>query len=82
MLEQVLFEDTTTIGVRRSPLWRHALAREEVMIETQFGAVRAKRVVLPDGNERTYPEHDAIAEVAREQRMGYQDVLRNVRGRD
>ena len=82
VLEQVLFEDTTTIGVRRSPLWRHALAREEVMIETQFGAVRAKRVVLPDGNERTYPEHDAIAEVAREQRMGYQDVLRNVRGRD
>lgn len=81
-LEQVLFEDTTTIGVRRSPLWRHALTREEAMLETEFGAVRAKRVVLPDGTTRTYPEHDAIAEVAREQHVGYQDVLRSVRAQD
>ena len=79
MLEQVLFEDTTTIGVRRSPLWRTTLAREEVMLETEFGAVRAKRVVLPDGSVRTYPEHDAVAQIAHEQQMGYQDVLRSVR---
>ena len=81
VLEQVLFEDTTTIGVRRSPLWRHALDREEVTLETEFGAVRAKRVVLPNGKVRTYPEHDAVAEIARKQRMGYQDVLRSMCGR-
>ena len=81
-LEQVLFEDTTTIGVRRSPLWRHALDREEVTLETEFGAVRAKQVVLPDGRVRTYHEHDAIAEIARRQRMGYQDVLLNIGRKD
>lgn len=79
-LEQVLFEDTTTIGIRRSPLWRHVLAREEVMLNTELGDVRAKRVVLPDGKTRTYPEHDAVSDIALKQRMGYQDVLRAIRG--
>lgn len=81
-IEQVLFEDTTTIGVRRFPVWRHALEREEVLLDTEFGDVRGKRVVLPDGNTRTYLEHDAVADVARRQQMGYQDVLHAVLGKE
>ncbi|MBO4365959.1 MAG: nickel pincer cofactor biosynthesis protein LarC [Eggerthellaceae bacterium] len=77
-LENVLFQNTTTIGVRRSPLWRTALPRECSVVETELGEVGVKRVVLPDGEVRSYPEHDAIARIARERGVSYQDVLRAV----
>ncbi len=79
-IEEALFEDTTTIGIRRSPLWRHVLDREELLLDTELGKVRAKRVTLPNGRRRTYLEHDSVAEVACRQEMGYQDVVRLLSG--
>lgn len=77
-LEQVLFAHSTTIGVRRQPVWRTALAREERQVETAFGLARVKVVALPDGTRRGYPEHDDIAALARKNGAGYQDVRRVV----
>ena len=79
-LEDVLFEDTTTIGVRRYPVDRTALQREEVVVQTVYGPIRSKRVTLPNGTERTYFEHEAVATISREKGVPYQDVLMAVRG--
>ena len=76
VLEQVLFEETTTIGVRRTPMQRTVLPREIVPIETAFGPMRAKRVVLPDGAVRLYPEYEDVARVSRERKVAYQEVYR------
>ena len=76
VLEQVLFEETTTIGVRRTPMQRTVLPREIVPIETAFGPMRAKRVVLPDGAVRLYPEYEDVARVSRERKAAYQEVYR------
>ena len=75
-LERIIFDDTTTIGIRRSPLWRTALPREQVTASTCFGEVRAKRVTLPEGVARTYPEHDSVAALATACHVPYQDVYR------
>lgn len=75
-LERIIFETTTTIGIRRTPQWRTALPREAAVLETELGPVRAKRVTLPGGKSRIYPEHDALAELARETGAAYQDVYR------
>ena len=75
-LESILFADTTTIGIRRSHMERTVLDRKEVFMDTPYGPLRAKQVILPDGSIRTYPEHDAVAAVAREQGIGYQDVVK------
>ncbi len=75
-LEAVLFEHSTTIGVRRQPVWRTALAREFSQVETEYGTVRVKIVTLPNGEHRGYPEHDDIAALARNSGAGYQDVRR------
>lgn len=77
-LERVLFEDTTTIGIRRCAIDRTALPREAGEAQTPYGAVRTKRVVLPDGSVRAYPEHDSVAEVSRQAGVPYQDVLRSI----
>ena len=80
VLEQVLFEETTTIGVRRTPMQRTVLSREIVPIETAFGPMRAKRVVLPDGAVRLYPEYEDVARVSRERKVAYQEAYREVLG--
>ena len=77
-LESVLFSHSTTIGVRREPVWRTALAREMRRVETPYGSARVKLVTLPDGSRRAYPEHDDVASLARDAHVGYQDVCRAV----
>lgn len=76
VLENVIFENTTTIGIRRCPEWRTALPREAREIATELGTIRVKVVTLPSGIARAYPEHDSIAAIAREQGVSYQDALR------
>lgn len=75
-LERVVFEDTTTIGIRRMPLWRTALSREEVELATAYGTVLAKRVTLPTGAVRVYPEYESVAAVSREGGVPFQDAYR------
>lgn len=73
-VEAVLFNETTTIGIRRYPLDRTALMREAVEVQTPLGPVRGKRVQLPDGATRTYPEHDSVAELATRAGLPHQDA--------
>ena len=75
-LENELFENTTTIGIRRCPEWRTALPREVGEVQTEYGVVRVKTVTLPSCARRSYPEHDSIAELAAASGASYQDVLR------
>lgn len=76
--EQVLFEDTTTIGVRRCPMERTCLPREEVDVTCAYGAAKAKRVALPGGEVRSYPEYETVAALSRKAGVPYQDAYRAV----
>ncbi len=75
-LESILFQDTTTIGIRRAPMERTALPRQACTLQTPLGPVEAKQVTLPDGSTRAYPEHEAVARLAQDNDLGYQDALR------
>lgn len=75
-LENLIFENTTTIGIRRCPEWRTALPRVEREVETSLGTVRVKVVTLPSGAERAYPEHDSISKLAQVSGVSYQEALR------
>jgi uncharacterized protein (TIGR00299 family) protein len=46
---QMLFAETTTIGVRSYEVARRALARETVRVETQFGAIDVKVAYINSG---------------------------------
>ncbi|MDO4501872.1 MAG: DUF111 family protein [Coriobacteriia bacterium] len=75
-LERILFEQTTTIGVRRCVMERTVLPRRSVQVNTPYGSLAGKEVVLPSGAARIYPEHDDVARVSREAGVAYQDVYR------
>ncbi len=78
-LELVIFRDTTTIGIRRSPMERTVLAREELTVEAelaqgQTAVFRAKRSHLPDGSVRVMPEADDVARISAERGLPLQRV--------
>jgi uncharacterized protein (DUF111 family) len=62
---QLLFGETTTIGVRSYEVFRRALAREIVRVETQFGPIDVKVASMPDGSLKTMPEYEQCAAAAR-----------------
>ncbi len=75
-LENIIFENTTTIGIRRCPEWRTALPREARQVETPLGTVQVKVVTLPSGVKRAYPEHDSVAALSNRAEISYQEALR------
>ena len=88
-LERIIFENTTTIGIRSMDMRRHALPRTPGGIETPYGRVATKLVVMPDGHVRAYPEYSSVIEACERTGASFQDVFRatqaaavNARGGD
>jgi uncharacterized protein (TIGR00299 family) protein len=63
-LEHLLLQETSAIGVRRTPVDRLALPRREISLEVLGELMRAKEVGLPDGTTRVKPEFDDVQRVA------------------
>lgn len=75
-LERIIFENTTTIGIRSTDMRRHALPRTPNDIETPYGRVATKLVVMPDGHVRAYPEYSSVVEACERTGASFQDVFR------
>ena len=64
-LEQAIFASTTTLGVRRLPLERSVLMREERTVRLLDHDVRVKVATLPNGQRRVKPELEDLRALAR-----------------
>ncbi len=80
-LEQIIFQETTTIGIRRIKMERSVLPRESVTVTLKEGELKAKKCILPDGQVRCYPEYDSAAELAEKCGLPLQKVLASFAGR-
>ena len=73
-LADVLFRESTTIGVRVTETQRERLDREEIAVETPIGAVRIK-VARRDGSLRNAaPEFEDCARLAAARGLSIKDV--------
>ncbi|MXX03758.1 MAG: LarC family nickel insertion protein [Gemmatimonadetes bacterium] len=62
-LTELIFKETTTIGLRSYPVTRSVLPRREARTETPFGAIRIK--VVRQGNATRYtPEYEDCRQAA------------------
>jgi uncharacterized protein (TIGR00299 family) protein len=73
-LETILFEETTTLGVRRMPVARTVLAREPHEVSTPWGPITGKLAHLPNGSTRFAPEYESCRRVSNEHRIPLADV--------
>lgn len=64
-VEDIIFSETTTIGIREQPVARRKLCREELEIETSFGLIKCKIISDAAGEvRRVVPEYDEVKRIA------------------
>lgn len=73
-MEDILFRETATLGIRRYPVSRHKLKRREAMVETPFGPIRGKLGWRDDRPPVFTPEYDDCARVAAERAVPLREV--------
>jgi uncharacterized protein (TIGR00299 family) protein len=78
-LARVLFEETSTIGVRWSERRRARLDREVVTLPTMYGVVPVKISRLDGRIVTITPEFADVARIAREKALPAREVLEQVR---
>lgn len=66
-LAEIVFSETTALGLRRSTIERMTLPRRTVTASTPYGEITGVVATLPGGGERFSPEYAACAKVAQEQ---------------
>lgn len=72
-LEDILFSQTTTIGIRRYPVQRTALPREIRQVETVYGTIDVK-VCSYKGNTCCYPEYESVRSAGKASGADFQSV--------
>lgn len=72
-LEQIIFEETTTIGIRRIQMESTGLKRTVRKIKTSLGEAQVKVCELESG-KRIYPEYASVVELCEKHRLAYQDA--------
>lgn len=74
-LTQIIFAETTTLGVRRRQEHRQALARKWETVSTRFGDVRIK-IASMNGTITSYaPEYEDCRRIAVEQRVPLKMIM-------
>ena len=63
-LEELLFLETGTLGLRRLRCARRTLPRRAAVVETPYGSISGKVARLPDGRERFSPEYESCRRAA------------------
>ncbi|MDO9066478.1 MAG: nickel pincer cofactor biosynthesis protein LarC [Chloroflexota bacterium] len=58
VLTQIIFAETTTLGVRQMTVMRQALARSIQSLETPYGPIRVKVACLASGGAKAAPEYE------------------------
>lgn len=76
-LEQIIFRETTTIGIRRLQVERTVLRRRTEEVDTSLGRAAVK-VCGFGSEERVYPEYESVAKISREQNLPYQEVWNQI----
>lgn len=77
-LEQIVFEETTTIGIRKISMERSILPREIRTVQTPLGEAKVKVCSLRDG-ERYFPEYESVAAICRKYGKSYREIYQMIR---
>ncbi len=72
-LQNIIFRETTTIGIRYRFEYRTELQREMLEIDTKYGKIKAKKV-LNNGEEYIYPEYESVKKLAKENNIPLKEL--------
>ena len=73
-LINIIFRETTTLGIRTSYTQRAVLKREELTVDSPWGEMRVKKVIRQDGGTALLPEYEECKRIAKENNLALRDV--------
>lgn len=73
-LMDVLFRESTTLGIRFQHIQRRILPRSSAEVDSPWGKLTVKKVDRPDGTSFLLPEYEACQRVAKERQVPLKDV--------
>lgn len=76
-LEEIIFRETTTIGIRRQKMERSVLKRKVQTITTSLGEAKVKLCYM-ENSVRAYPEYESVRELCRKHRLSFQEVYQRI----
>lgn len=72
-LQNIMFRETTTIGIRYRFESRTELGREIIDVDTKYGKIKAKRVIN-NGETYIYPEYESVKKLAKEKNIPLKEL--------
>jgi uncharacterized protein (TIGR00299 family) protein len=83
-LTEIVFRETSTIGIRYYPVKRVILKRSAARVKTKYGSVRVKIIEQPDGAKRATPEYEDLRRIAETKKIPlkvlYDEALKSFKG--
>ena len=83
-LAEIIFRETSTIGLRYYPVQRVILKRSAARVKTRFGPVKVKIIEEPDGTKRATPEYEDLRRIAQAKKIPlkvlYDEALKSFKG--
>ena len=76
-LEQIIFQETTTIGIRRMEMERTILERELETVQTPYGQAVVKKCRIGE-QTRLYPEYDSVAAICGQSGLSFQEAYQMI----
>jgi len=73
-MHEILFLETTTLGIREMSIRRHSLEREIQNVETPWGTVRVKIAHLPNNKIKAAPEFEDCQKLATESNIPLREI--------
>ena len=74
-LQNIIFKETTTIGIRYRFEYRTKLKRENLEIDTKYGKLKVKKV-LNNSENYIYPEYESMKELAQKNNIPLKELYK------
>ena len=72
--EDLIFEHTTTIGIRKRPLERSCMMREQLETATEYGMIAVKKCSWKE-TVKFYPEYESVKSAAEKANVSFKQVF-------
>ncbi|MBN1626784.1 MAG: nickel pincer cofactor biosynthesis protein LarC [Deltaproteobacteria bacterium] len=81
-LMDIIFAESTTLGIRFTTSQRRILERARIEIESPWGKMAVKKVIGPDGSPVLYPEYDVCRSIAMDRDIPVRDIYYWIQGKN
>lgn len=75
-IKEIIFKETTTLGIKSIAVAKTMLQRKEIICETKFGSITIKQAYLDGKLIRSKPEYEECAAIARKESLPLKDIYK------